>query len=369
MALVGKGKTGRSGGEVDKGLKLLDEATAAAVAGELRPYATGLVYCCTISSCQELGDYRRAAEWTEAANRWCDASRSSGMPGECRVHRAQIMRFRGDWPEAEEQAVAACEELQDYNRFVTSAGFYEIGEIRRRRGDFAAAEEAYRQANELGHDPQPGLALLRLAEGKVDGAVAGNHARLAELEDPLSRLQQLPAQVEIAHRRRRREDGPRGRGRARDASSTRTRSAAGRAPASTRRSTSRRARSQLAEGDWKEPPGACGARATSGRQVGAPYETAHARMLLGIAFGVEGDEDGATAEFEAALATFERLGAQARRGAREGAARQARDAPHVPLHGHRRIDEAARARWATRSGRSCSPTQRAGSRADRRERR
>src|ERR687895_760289 len=198
LALSGKGRALIKMGDVEQGLALLDEATAAAVCGELRPYSTGLVYCITISSCQELGDYRRAAEWTEAANRWCDRLEVTGFPGACRIHRAEIMRLRGDLLGAEKQAVAACEELYDYERFITAAGYYEVGEIRRRLGDFAAAEEAYRTANELGHDPQPGLALLRLAEGKVDAALAGVTRALADLQDPLSRLRRLPAQVEIA---------------------------------------------------------------------------------------------------------------------------------------------------------------------------
>src|SRR5206468_177556 len=142
--------------------------------------------------------YRRAAEWTEAANRWCDRLDVSGFPGACRIHRAEIMRLRGDLAGAENQAIAACEELHDFDRHITAGGYYEIGEIRRRRGELAAAEEAYRTANELGREPQPGLALLRLVEGKVDAAVAGITRTLQDAQEPLLRLQRLPAQVEIA---------------------------------------------------------------------------------------------------------------------------------------------------------------------------
>ena len=182
-----------------EGLAILDEATAAATSGELDPLATGIIYCVTIDSCQALGDCGRASEWTDVANRWCDRLDVSGFPGACRVHQAQILRLRGDWPKAEEQAVQACEELHDYNRGVTAAGFYEIGEIRRRQGDFAAAEEAYRKADDLGRDPQPGLALLRLAQGKVDAASSSIRRALANDQlDPLSRSRRLPAQIEIA---------------------------------------------------------------------------------------------------------------------------------------------------------------------------
>jgi len=309
MALTGKGKLAVLTGEVDKGLKLLDEATAAAMAGELNPSATGLIYCCTISSCQELGDYRRAGEWTDAANRWCDGLDVSGPPGECRVHRAQIMRFRGDWPKAEAQAIAACEELHDYNRFVTSAGYYEIGEIRRRRGDFAAADTAYREADEWGKIPQPGLALLRLAEGKVDSAVSGITRSLEEVEEPLSRAQQLPAQVEIALA----------------AGDVKTARAAAdelerivdaymigsrRAPAFDATVHLARGQIALSEGDPDAAAKALRKARDEWNRVGAPYETAQARMLLGIAYRRQRDEDAAMAEFEAALARFEKLGAK-----------------------------------------------------------
>ena len=212
LALVGKGRALVKSGEAEQGLALIDEASAAAVCGDLRPHSTGLVYCITISCCQELGDYRRAAEWTEAANRWCDRLDVSGFPGACRIHRAEMMRLRGDLLGAEKQAVAACEELHDFERSITAGGYYEIGEIRRRLGDFAAADEAYRTANELGRDPQPGLALLRLAEGKIDTAVAGINRALAETRGSTV----APAASPRADRDRdcgsRLEDGPRGGG-------------------------------------------------------------------------------------------------------------------------------------------------------------
>jgi class 3 adenylate cyclase len=309
MTLVGKGKVLVHRGEVDAGLALLDEATAAAVCGDLRPWSTGFIYCCTIESCNTVGDYRRAAEWTEAANRWCDRLDVSGFPGACRVHRAEIMRLRGDWPAAEQQALTACEELQDFNRFVTAAGYYEIGEIRRRRGDFAAAEEAYGKANEWGQNPQPGLALLRLAEGKVDGAISGIVRALDNVDDPLWRLRLLPAQVDIAIA----------------AGDLRTARAGAdelerivdsykigekRTPAFNAAVHLASGQIKLAESDW-EGAARCLRRARDEwQQVGAPYEAAHARLLLGIAYRRQGDEHSATEEFEPALATFERLGAR-----------------------------------------------------------
>ncbi|HET7855585.1 MAG TPA: adenylate/guanylate cyclase domain-containing protein [Gaiellaceae bacterium] len=309
LSLAGKGRALVKSGEIEAGLALLDEGSAAAVCGELKPFYTGLVYCITISSCQELGDYRRAAEWTEVANRWCDRLDVSGFPGACRIHRAEIMRLSGDWPGAEKQALEACEELHDFDRFITAGGYYEVGEIRRRRGDFAAAEEAYRTANELGRTPQPGLALLRLAEGKVDAAVAGIARALEELEDPLSRLRHLPAQVEVTVA-------------AADLKSARAAATELEQIVDSYKIGGRRAaafdatvhftsgRIKLAEGDW-DGAARCLRRARDEwKGVGAPYETAHARTLLGIALRRQGDEHAATDELEAAEAVFERLGAK-----------------------------------------------------------
>jgi class 3 adenylate cyclase len=309
LALVGRGRALVKSGEIDEGLALLDEATASAVCGELQPYSTGLVYCITISSCQDLGDYRRAAEWTEAANRWCDQLDVTGFPGACRVHRAEVLRLRGDLASAEKQALEACEELHDFERSITAAGYYEIGEIRRRLGDFVAAEEAYRKSNELGREPQPGLALLRLGEGKIDAARAGITRTLQETTDPLSRMRRLPAQVEIAIA-------------ASDLKTARTALAELEHVVDSYKIGGRRAtafdatleemagRIALAENDLEAAIGNLRRARDGWRQVGAPHETAQARMLLGIAFRRQGDEHAANTEFDAALATFEQLGAK-----------------------------------------------------------
>jgi class 3 adenylate cyclase len=309
LGLVGKGRALVSSGEVEQGLALLDEASASAVCGELRPYATGLVYCMTISSCQDLGDYRRAAEWSDEASRWCERIDVSGFPGACRIHRAEIMRLRGDWDGAERQAQAACDELQEFERFLTGGGYYEIGEIRRRQGNFAGAEQAYATANELGRNPEPGVSLLRLAQGKVDSAVAGVRRALAELEEPLPRLRHLAAQVEIALA----------------ASDLRTARAAAeeldgiidsykigarRAPAFDATIHSALGHIKLAEGDAEAAAQLLRLARDEWKEVGAPYETAQARMSLALAFRRQGDEHAATTELEAALAVFERLGAK-----------------------------------------------------------
>jgi class 3 adenylate cyclase/tetratricopeptide (TPR) repeat protein len=308
LAQVFEGTYLVSRGDVTQGLALLDEATAAAVSGELEPLATGIVYCVTIDSCQLLGDCGRAVEWSEAANRWCDRLDVTGFPGACRIHGAEILRLRGDWPKAEEQAVQACEELNDYNRFVTAAGFYEIGEIRRRRGDFAAAEEAYRKANEAGHPAQPGLALLRLAQGKVEAAATALKRELAELEDPLLRARRLPGQVEISLAA---GEIARAREAAEELESIADRFGVDGKRTPAREGAVRLAwgRIHLAEHDWDRAAAELRAARETWDRVGAPYEVAEARLHLGLAYRGEGDEEGAREELLAARAAFERLGA------------------------------------------------------------
>ncbi len=310
LALVAKGRGLVKSGKIDQGLELIDEATAAAVSGELQPYSTTLVYCMTISSCQDVGDLRRAAEWTEAANRWCDRLDVTGFPGACRVHRAELMRMRGDLAAAEQVAIAACDELLDFERYITAGGYYEIGEIRRRLGDLPAAEEAYARANELGADPQPGLALLRLMEGKLDAAVEGITHALKEVDEPLRRIRRLPAQIEIGVA-------------ARDLKTARAAAAeleqlVGSYKTGTRRAQAFDAtvdvalgRIALAEGDTDEAVRRLRQARDDWREVGAPFECAQSRMLLGTAFRRRGEEHAATTELEAAHATFERIGAKA----------------------------------------------------------
>lgn len=308
MALVVKGRGLVLQGDAIKGFALLDEATSAAVSGELDPYASGFIYCCTITSCHGVGDYRRAAEWTEAANRWCDRQDIKGFPGACRVHHASITRLRGDWSEAEEQAVQACEELGSFDAWTTAAGFYEIAEIRRRRGDFADAEAAYTEAKEWGRDPQPGLALLRLAQGKVGAATAAINRSLASSSDPIGRIRRLPAQVEIALEA---GDLKNAREAATELESIVEVFRVGpeRTPAFEATVCLAWGQIRLAENDVEGAAAQLARAVEAWRSVGAPYEVAQAQMLLGMALRKLGDEDGARDELRAARATFERLGA------------------------------------------------------------
>jgi class 3 adenylate cyclase len=309
LALVQQGHILLVQGKLDRGLRLLDESSATALGGELSPLSSCIVYCMTITSCCDVGDIDRARRWTDAANRWCDDRDLGGFSGACRVHRSEILRLGGDWDGAEREARNACGELTGYDMMTRAAGHYEIGEIRRRRGDFAAAEEAYRTASELGREPQPGLALLRLAQGRVGEAQSGLRRALAqEGAGPLARARLLPGQIEVSLA-------------AGDVEAARVAAAelleiADRFHVDGKRTPLLEGNLQLAQGQialaedrWDDAERCLRKALTTWTRVGAPYETARARMLLGATYGHQGDREGAREQYEAARATFERLGA------------------------------------------------------------
>ena len=185
---------------VAEGLALLDESMVAALSDELSPLWTGAIYCGLMDACNELRDLRRASEWTEATRRWSDPlPLASVYPGICRVHRAQNLQRRGEWDEAEQEALGACEDMVGIDVFAVADAYYEVGEVRRLRGDLDGAEQAYTQAHDCGRDPQPGMALLRLGQGRVPEAAASIAAAVAaDTGSPLGRAPLLAARVDIA---------------------------------------------------------------------------------------------------------------------------------------------------------------------------
>jgi class 3 adenylate cyclase len=303
MALHDQGRALVAVGRVDEGMALMDEASVAAVSGELAPLTTGVVYCNTITACTELADYRRAGDWTEAAKRWCDRQAIAGFPGMCRVYRASIMLTRGAWAEAETEARRACDELGTFNLSYAAEAFYELGEIRLRTGDFVAAEDAFRQAHELGRDPQPGLALLRLAEGKLDGASSCIVGALADESRDLYRGRLLPAQVRVAVETQDLDTARR--------ATVELEEIARKYGSDALEASALTARSLVAREEDTLDEAARTARSAVRRwqAVGAPYETAEARVLLASVHARAGRTEDAVLEFEAALSGFERLGA------------------------------------------------------------
>lgn len=198
LGRLGRGQALLKIGRPSDGLEQFDEAMVAVTAGELSPVAAGIVYCGVIEACQHAFDVRRAGEWTAALSRWCDAQPGL-VPyrGQCMVHRAQVMQRRGAWKEALSEAQRACEWLADPPHPAVGMAYYQLGELHRVRGEQDDAERAYRQANESGHVPQPGLALLRLSQDRIDSATAAIERAVEEAPDLTTRVRMLPACVEI----------------------------------------------------------------------------------------------------------------------------------------------------------------------------
>lgn len=290
---------------VHEGLPLLDEATVAAVSGELRPYSTGMIYCVAITATSKLSDYSRSGQWTEASKRWCDRQSIAGFPGICRVHRAEIMRLRGFWSEAEQEARRALSELEPFNLMLAAEGFYELGEVRLRMGDLDGAQEAFRQAHQLGHDPQPGLALVRLAQGNVKAARSSLRRALddRDTEDRLHRMKLLPAQVEV--------ELAAGDIEAARVAVTEMDEIAATYSGDVFQALAHWARGalQLAEGDNASAVRTSRQSWRLWTKADLPYEAARARLTLGVALRADGDEDGAQLEIGAARSSFEKLGA------------------------------------------------------------
>lgn len=199
IACHGRGRALIRLGRAADGVVLLDEAMAAVIAGDVSPAVAGDVYCSVIEGCTEIFDLRRAHEWTASLAQWC--ARQPDMVryrGECLLYRAELRQLRGDWTGAEEDARRAAELLlASRGRPAAGAAFYRMGELHRLRGDFPAADAAYREAHECGRKPQPGLSLLRLAQGHADSAAASIRTVLPEIQAGGARARILAAAVDI----------------------------------------------------------------------------------------------------------------------------------------------------------------------------
>ena len=310
-ALVIKGTALISAGRWKEGMALLDEATAAALSGEVDLRSASDVYCTTISACRSMADFQRASEWTDKADRWMSRNSVGGYTGICSVHRAELKRLHGSWPEAEAEALTACKDLERYH-LLDAVGYanYEVGEVHLRMGDLAGAEHSFLTAYENGSDALPGLALLKLAQGHADEAAstlaralsegAGNQG---ERRNVLNRARLLPAQVEIALARNDVET-------ARVATSELEQIATEfQRPAFEAAALTARGEVALAEGDVEAAIKAFDSSWRLWREVEFPYETARARVLLGQAWAASGDDGVARMELGAARSTFMKLGA------------------------------------------------------------
>lgn len=291
--------------QVAEGLALLDEAMVTITTAELSPIVTGLIYCSVIAYCQELYELQRAQEWTASLNHWCDGQpQLLTFTGECLVHRAEIMQLRGAWSEALAEAERAVHRLADrMSGTIAGHAIYRQAEIHRLRGELAAAEKAYRDASRRGWEPQPGLALLRLAQGDGEAAAAAIRRAANEATEPLQRARLLPAYVDIMV-----AQGAAAAARAAcrelEEIATSHRSAMLEALAATARGTA-----ELAADDASAALAALRRAGQLWQELNVPYDAARVRVLVGLACRALGDDEAAALEWEAARGVFEEVGA------------------------------------------------------------
>ena len=300
-----QGRTCLVAGKIERGLAFLDEAMVAATSGELSPVVTGIVYCSSIAACHRVFELDRVREWTAALSSWCDANPQLGMfTGYCLVHRAEVLEMSGSWPQAVDEARRAVQRcVRAIERDAVGRAHYQEAEIHRLRGEFELAEAAYREATRSGFEPQPGLALLRLAQGDTDSAATASRRMVGATRDRLARTRFLPAHVEIMLAA---GDPDAARGASEELQET-----AANLNTDVLTAIAARARG-LVELAANRPHAVLDpVRRAFGiwQQIGAPYLAARARVLLARACLALGDADAAELELECAREVFERLGA------------------------------------------------------------
>lgn len=289
-----------------EGVRLVDETMVAATTGELSPIVAGIVFCYTISFCRDVYELRRAREWTAALTRWCDEQPEMiAHKGLCLVHRAELMTLAGAWEEARDEVSRVGQLFTDgaLNRIAQGGAAYCEGEVHRLRGEFEAAEAAYRRASDLGREPQPGLALLRLAQGSQEAAGAAIRRAVTETVRPLERAALLPAYVEIMIALEDVEAATAACRELEQIAEDEDCEALGAMAAGAR------GRVAAASGDAPAALIALRRAFSAWQAMGALYEASRARVMVGLACRSLGDEDTAGMEFDAARSVLLRLGA------------------------------------------------------------
>lgn len=306
LGLVAQGRMLLYSGDVPAGLRMLDEAMVAVATGELSVIFAGEVYCTMIEGCQEVSDYGRVAQWTSALTAWCATQPDLVMfTGQCAVHRGQIMRLHGAFDDAlDELDRAVGRYLAAESPAPAGLAMAERGDLLRLRGDLAGAAAAYEAADGYGFEPQPGRALLWLAQGRTAEAVAAVRRLLAEPRDDVHRSQLLPGAADVLMAAGA-VDAAGEVAEELDAVAERFGCPALRGWASYAL-----ADVMIRRGD----PAAALPRLRRARDLwaglDAPYEVARCRALTGQAYLLLDDARSAEAEIAAAHATFEGLGAR-----------------------------------------------------------
>lgn len=310
LGLIGQGQCLVQRGDLATGAARLDEAMVAVTAGDVSPVLAGIAYCAVILTCQQMFDVDRAREWTRTFDAWC-ASQPDLVPfrGQCLVHRSEILQSRGDWEGALSEAIKAREHLADRSEAVVGRACYQLGELHRLRGEFADAEAMYREAGRHGCEPQPGVSLLRLAEGNREAAASAIGSAIeaaGRSQRPgggLPRARLLAASVEILL-----AGGEGDAARAVAAELAEIAANAG-APVLLALSAQAAGAVLLGEGETRAALTQLREALTAWHEIAMPYEAARVRVLMAKACRALGDDETADMHCDAARAVFKQLGA------------------------------------------------------------
>jgi DNA-binding CsgD family transcriptional regulator/Tfp pilus assembly protein PilF len=302
----GLGQSLVASGRIEEGLRRLDEVMVGVTTDDdVSPQLVGLMYCAVIEACRRCFDLDRAREWTDALSRWC-ARQPDLVPyrGQCLVHRAELLQLHGSWPDASAEVERVFAQLgEDPGDMSAGMAHYQRGELHRLRGEDDKAEQSYRKASRCGHDPQPGLALLRVAQGRIADARAALRRAVEETSFSHDRLRLLPAYVEVSVAAGDVDAATDAAAELRHASAQRE------TPLLVAAAAQAEGRIALAAGDAPAAVRRLRAALTIWQRIGAPYDAATTRVQIAIACRALGDEDTADLELDAARWAFDQLGA------------------------------------------------------------
>jgi DNA-binding CsgD family transcriptional regulator len=303
IASFGEGKCLIEVGEDAEGFARFDEAVAAVAGGEVSPISSGIILCTVVGDAHLGFDLARVIEWTKVLDEWCRRQPELvAYSGQRHALRAALLLLQGAWAEASAAAELALSRFRAGDYRAAFGAHYHFADLQRLRGAFHSAAEAYRRAGETSWEPQPGLALLHLAEGRLQPAQE-EIRRSAAAADPFTRRHLLRAVVDI-------EVAAGDPGAARRAlTEFQTLGASSSTPMFAALAAFAEGQVLLAEGDATNGLVSARTAVDAWRSLGVPYEAARSRVLVGRTLQALGEAAAARAEFEAARGVFLELGA------------------------------------------------------------